>query len=62
MLDTQTSRVHRTWFEKFRLWRRAYETKIVNEDREVRGRGPTPEASQKNAERCWVAELSTEDQ
>jgi hypothetical protein len=30
-------------------------------DREVFGRGPTPEAAQEAAERRWVAELPTED-
>ena len=62
MIDFQTSRVHRTWLEKLLLWQRAYETKIFDEKHEVKGRGPTPEAAQKNAERYWVAEVSIEDQ
>jgi hypothetical protein len=42
----ETSRVHRTWADKFKLWRRAFETKIWDGQREVIGRGPTREASQ----------------
>ena len=56
MPETHTSRVHRTWFEKLRLWRRAYETKIIDQHYVVTGRGPTSGASQKIAERLWVAE------
>src|SRR6187401_3400961 len=62
MIDFQTSRVHRTWLERLLLWRRAYETKIFDENHEVRGRGPTPKASQKNAERYWLAEIPAEEQ
>jgi hypothetical protein len=59
MADMQTSRVHRTWPEKLLLWRRAYQTKIFDERREIFGRGPTPEASQEDAERRWVAEAES---
>jgi hypothetical protein len=59
MAEIQTSRVHRTWPEKFLLWRRAYQTKIFAERREVFGRGPTPETSQEDAERRWVAEAES---
>jgi FkbM family methyltransferase len=51
MIDFQTSRVHRTWFEKLLLWQCAYETKIFDQSHEVSGRGPTREASVKDAER-----------
>jgi hypothetical protein len=59
--ELKTSRVHRTWLDKLLLWQRAYETKIFDGHREVVGRGPTPEASQKAAERRWVSELLTKD-
>jgi hypothetical protein len=57
-METQieTSRVHRTWAEKVKLWRRAYVAKIWDEHRDAVGRGPTPEAAQKAAERQWVEE------
>ena len=38
------------------LWKRAYRTKIWDQDRKAVGRGPTPEAAQEAAERVWVAE------
>jgi hypothetical protein len=60
MVEVQTSRVHRTWLDKLLLWRRAYQTRIFDKDREVFGRGPTPEASQEAAEQRWVAELATD--
>jgi len=50
----ETSRVHRTWVDKLRLWRRAYITKIWDEHREAIGRGPSPKASQEAAEKQWV--------
>jgi len=57
-METQieTSRVHRTWGDKLRLWRRAYVTKIWDEHRAAVGRGPTPEASKQAAEQKWVEE------
>src|SRR5262249_32198935 len=53
----QTSRIRRTWLEKLFLWQRAYQTKILDVQREVIGRGHTPEASLKSAERRWHVEL-----
>jgi hypothetical protein len=58
--EVRTSRVSRTWLEKL-VWKRAYETKIFDERREVCGRGQTPEASQEAAERQWVAELPADE-
>jgi len=52
--NIQTQRVHRTWLDRLRLWRRAYQTKIVDKRREAIGRGPTPEKSQEAALRRWV--------
>ena len=52
----ETSRVHRTWADRLKLWRRAFETKIWDGQREVIARGPTREASQEAAERRWVEE------
>ena len=53
-----TSRVHRTWFDRLKLWRHAYQTKISDSRGEVIGRGPTPEASRDAAEWRWVKERS----
>jgi hypothetical protein len=58
--EVRTSRVSRTWLEKL-VWKRAYETKIFDGQREVFGRGPTAEASRYTAEFRWVAESQTED-
>jgi hypothetical protein len=52
----ETSRVHRTWADKLKLWRRAYETKIWDGRSQVIGRGSTPEASKEAAEGQWVEE------
>ena len=52
--DVQTERVHRTWFDKLLLWRRAYQTKISNDQLGVVGRGPTAHASEEAALRRWV--------
>jgi hypothetical protein len=51
-----TTRTHRTGFEKLKMWRRAYETKILDERHEAIGRGATPQASEEAAERQWVQE------
>lgn len=50
----ETARTHRTWFEKLKMWHRAYETKMSDEHHEVIGRGATPEASREVAERRWA--------
>ena len=54
MADIRTSQVHRTWPEKLLLWRHAYQTTIFDGRRAAFGRGPTPEAAQKDAERRLV--------
>jgi hypothetical protein len=59
-VSTQTHLVHRTWLERLKLWRHAYETKISGGRHEAVGRGPTPRESQEAAERRWVAEQSAE--
>jgi hypothetical protein len=58
--ETKTHLVHRTWLERLKLWRHAYETKVFNNRHEAIGRGPTPEASQKAAEKRWLAAQSPE--
>ena len=50
----QTSRVRRTWSDRLKMWQRAYETKIWDSRGEITGRGSSPEASQKAAERRWA--------
>jgi hypothetical protein len=54
--EIRTVRTPRTWFEKLKMWQRAYETKIRDARHEAIGRGATPEASQEAAERRWVKE------
>jgi sugar/nucleoside kinase (ribokinase family) len=54
-------RVPVTLSDRTCLWQRTYETRIFDAHREVIGRGPTPEASQKAAERKWVTELQVEE-
>jgi hypothetical protein len=49
-----TLRVHRTWFDRLKLWRHAYQTKISDSRGEVTGRGSSPKASQEAAKRQWV--------
>jgi len=54
-------RVRRTWWDKLVLWKSAFETKIKDSQREVRGRGPTAEASREAAVAKWT-ELETSEQ
>src|SRR5262245_25788460 len=49
-----TLRVHRTWFDRLKLWRHAYQTKISDSRGEVIDRASSPEASQGAAKRQWV--------
>ena len=41
--ETKAERVHRTWFERLKLWRHAYETKVFDHRHEAVGRGPSPQ-------------------
>ena len=61
MAKIRTMRVPRTWRDKLVLWKRAFETKIFDSRREVRGRGPTAEASREAALTKWT-ELETSEQ
>ena len=56
--ETKTYRVPRTLLERLKLWRHAYETKVFNSRYEAIGRGPTPEASQKAAEKRWIEQAA----
>ena len=47
-------RVTSAWFDKLLLWRRAYQTKISNDQLGVVARGPTAHASEEAALRRWV--------
>jgi hypothetical protein len=58
----ETRRVHRTWTERFLLWKRAYETKAWGSGREVIGRGSTPEQSEEAALRRWNEEIARDHQ
>jgi hypothetical protein len=54
--EIRTQLVHRTWLEKLRMWRHAYETKVFKSRHEAIGRGPTPETSLEAAEKRWIAD------
>ena len=54
-----TLRVHRTWSDRLKLWRHAYQTKISDRLGEVIGRGYSAEASREAAKRQWVQERRT---
>ena len=58
--ETNTRRVHRTWLERLKLWRHAYETRVFNGRYEAIGRGSTPEASREAALKPSVSEPSAE--
>ncbi len=55
--EINTLLVRRTWFEKLRMWRHAYETKIFDERQEVVVRGPTPDAARKAALKQWNEQI-----
>ena len=55
--ETQTERVHRTLFERLKMWRHAYETKVFDEHCEAFGRGPTPGAARDAALKRWTEQL-----
>ena len=55
--ETKTQRVHRTWFERLKMWRYAYETKVFDEQREAVGRGPTPRAARDAALKRWNEQI-----
>jgi hypothetical protein len=55
--EINTPLVHRTWFEKLRMWRHTYETKIFDDRHEVVVRGPTPDAARKAALKRWNEQI-----
>jgi hypothetical protein len=55
--ETKTQRVHRTWFERLKMWRHAYETKVFDEHCEALGRGPTPGAARDAALKRWNEQI-----
>ena len=59
--EVKTWRTRRSFIDKLRGWKVAYETKMAEGHREVVGRGPTPEASQEAAQRRWDAGKPTAD-
>jgi hypothetical protein len=58
--EIKTERSHRTWWERVKMWRRAYKTKVSDGCHEAIARGPTPEASEEAAKKRWVAEQAAE--
>ena len=59
--ETKTYRVPRTLLERLKLWRHAYETKVVSSRYEDIGRGPTPEASREAALKRWIEQAATKE-
>jgi hypothetical protein len=53
----KTRRIRRGWLDRLRGFDRLYETELVDGQRTAYGRGPTPEASQKSAQRNWDAKF-----
>src|SRR5262245_15753898 len=51
--EIKTERIHRTWFERLKMWRHAYEAKVFDGRREAVGRGPTPAAARDAALKRW---------
>src|SRR5262245_648980 len=60
-VETQivTLRVHRTWSDRLKLWRHAYQTKISDSRGEVIGRGYSAEASREADKKQWDQEHRT---
>ena len=59
-VETRTERSRRTWWEKLKMWRHAYETRVFNGRYEAIGRGSTPEAFREAALKQSVSEPSAE--
>ena len=55
--EVKIQRVHRTWFERLRMWRHAYEAKVFDGHREAVGRGPTPAAARDAALKRWNEQI-----
>ena len=56
-LMQSTKRVRRGWLERLLGYRRVFETEITDGEHTIYARGPTPEASQKSAQRAWEADF-----
>jgi hypothetical protein len=59
-LMKNTKRIRRGWLDRLRGYKRLFETEITDGEHTAYGRGPTPEASQKSAQRTWDAEFGQE--
>jgi hypothetical protein len=51
---SKTKRVQRGWLDRLKGMDRLYETTITDGHWEATGRGTTPDASQRSAQRRWV--------
>jgi hypothetical protein len=58
--NIETLRIQRTWIDMLALWRRAYQTRIFNERREVVGRGSSEQSSREAALTAWVTDAQRE--
>ena len=61
-LMQSTRRIRRGWLDRLRGYKRLFETEITDGEHTAFGRGPTPEASQKAAQRTWDAQFGQERQ
>ena len=59
-IEAKTQRVPRTWFERLKLWRHAYEMKVFNHLHEAIGRGPSPAAARDAALKRWNEQIERE--
>lgn len=53
-----TRQIRRGWIDRLRGYEQLFETVFTDGEYTAYGRGPTPEASQKSAQRIWNAEFA----
>jgi hypothetical protein len=56
-LVSRTARIRRGWLGRVKGLDRLYETKVTDGYRETTGRGATPDASERSAQRRWVTKF-----
>ena len=59
-IEAKTQRVPRTWFERLKMWRHAYEAKVFDHRHEAIGRGPSSAAARDDALKRWNEQIERE--
>ena len=59
-VETRTERSRRTWWEKLKMWRYAYEAKVFDHRHEAVGLGPSPAAARDAALKRWNEQIERE--